>query len=347
MMKEKQLYLKSGYINIPAIYKIPVPFIFIVGGRGTGKTYGVCKFAIENSIKFALMRRTQTQADLVSKMDFSPLKPVLADMRKSFKAVPLTKQNTAYIETDEEGEVIGNDIFCYSIALSTVSNLRGFDASDINLLFYDEFIPERHERPLKNEAQAFFNCYETMNRNRELKGQPPLKVICAANSNNMANELFIELGLVTRAEKMYQTGKSLWIDEERGLALVICQESPISEQKENTALYNLVSKQSDFYKMSLKNVFTADRAENVGSKPINEYKPLVHIGELYIYRHKSRQEYYITTYRTGTFKDTYTMGENDKIRFKLKYRYLWIAFIARNVNFESYMVQVLFTKCFT
>ena len=227
-MKEKNIYNRNGFINIPAIYNIPVPFIFIVGGRGTGKTYGVCKFAIEKKIKFALMRRTQTQADLISKPEFSPLKPVLGDMNRMFKAVSLTKQNSAFYETDMEGTIISPEPFCYSLALSTISNMRGFDASDISLIFYDEFIAEAHERPLKNEAEAFFNCYETINRNRELKGIPPVKVICAANSNNMANELFISLGMVLRAEKMYRNGTSIWIDKERGLALIICGGMPIS-----------------------------------------------------------------------------------------------------------------------
>lgn len=346
-MKEKNIYDRNGFINIPAIYNIPVPFIFIVGGRGTGKTYGVCKYAIEKKIKFALMRRTQTQADLISKPEFSPLKPVLGDMNRMFKAVSLTKQNSAFYETDMEGTIISPEPFCYSLALSTISNMRGFDASDISLIFYDEFIAEAHERPLKNEAEAFFNCYETINRNRELKGIPPVKVICAANSNNMANELFISLGLVLRAEKMYQNGTSIWIDKERGLALIICQDSPVSEAKEKTALYNLVSRDSDFYQMSLKNVFTKDRADNIGSRNIKEFKPLVHIGEMYIYRHKSRQEYYVTSFKSGVFKENYTMSENDKVRFRLKYRYLWIAFLSRSLFLENYIIQVLFTKCFT
>lgn len=346
-MKEKNIYDRNGFINIPAIYNIPVPFIFIVGGRGTGKTYGMCKFAIEKKIKFALMRRTQTQADFISKSEFSPLKTVLGDMNLMFKAVPLTKQNSAFYETDIEGTIISPEPFCYSLALSTISNMRGFDASDISLIFYDEFIAEAHERPLKNEAEAFFNCYETINRNRELKGNAPVKVICAANSNNMANELFISLGLVLRAEKMYQNGTPIWIDKERGLALIICQDSPVSKAKEKTALYNLVSRDSDFYQMSLKNVFTKDRADNIGSRNIKEFKPLVHVGEMYIYRHKSRQEYYVTSFKSGVFKDNYTMGENDNVRFRLKYRYLWIAFLSRSLFLENYIIQVLFTRCFT
>ena len=40
-------------------------------------------------------------------------------------------------------------------------------ASDI---IFAEFIPEAHERLIKNEAAALFNFYETINRNRELDG---------------------------------------------------------------------------------------------------------------------------------------------------------------------------------
>ena len=99
--------------------------------------------------------------------------------------------------------------------------------------------------------------------------------------------------------------------------------------------------------MSLKNVFTKDRADNIGARNIKEFKPLVHAGEMYIYRHKSRQEYYATPFKSGVFKDNYTMSENDKVRFRLKYRYLWIAFLSRSLFFENYIIQVLFTKCFT
>ena len=51
------LYLDSGYANIAYILSKGVTFNFVIGGRGTGKTYGALQHIINNDIKFALMRR--------------------------------------------------------------------------------------------------------------------------------------------------------------------------------------------------------------------------------------------------------------------------------------------------
>ena len=144
------------------------------------------------------MRRTQAQADLINKSDFSPFKPVCDDKHIEITTAPVSKYNAKFIKDEV---VIG-----YTCALSTIANMRGFDASDVKLLIYDEFIPERHERPIKSEGSAFLNAYETMNRNRELKGKRPLTVLCLANAFDIANPIFLELGLVGIAEKMKQNG---------------------------------------------------------------------------------------------------------------------------------------------
>ena len=47
-MNKEVLYLKSGYLNYSEVLDSGVPFIFIVGGRGTGKTYGALKWVHEN-----------------------------------------------------------------------------------------------------------------------------------------------------------------------------------------------------------------------------------------------------------------------------------------------------------
>ena len=41
------LYTADGYADMSAIYNIDVPFIFVIGGRGTGKTYGILKYVLE------------------------------------------------------------------------------------------------------------------------------------------------------------------------------------------------------------------------------------------------------------------------------------------------------------
>ena len=59
-----KIYGENGYLDFPAIMAaVRVPFLFIIGGRGTGKTYGAEKWAIESGKKFIFLRRTQSQAD--------------------------------------------------------------------------------------------------------------------------------------------------------------------------------------------------------------------------------------------------------------------------------------------
>ena len=67
------------------------------------------------------------------------------------------------------------------MALSTFGNLRGVDFSDVDMIFFDEFVPQKNARPIKAEAEAFFNLYETVNRNRELDGRPPVRVLMLSN----------------------------------------------------------------------------------------------------------------------------------------------------------------------
>ena len=57
------LYDKNGYVDIPEILKHEAIFIFIYGGRGTGKTYGTLKSMVTDKHKFIYMRRLQAQAD--------------------------------------------------------------------------------------------------------------------------------------------------------------------------------------------------------------------------------------------------------------------------------------------
>ena len=133
-----KIYDESGYVIMRGILDEGYPFNFLVGGRGTGKTYTTLKVAKEDGRKFMLMRRTQSQADLISKPEFSVFKPLNDDLGWNVMVRSVSKYNSMFFEPD--GENLEHQIG-YTCALSTISNMRGFDASDIQLLIYDEFIP--------------------------------------------------------------------------------------------------------------------------------------------------------------------------------------------------------------
>ena len=342
-----KLYDSNGYVNIPEVLKHEATFIFIYGGRGTGKTYGALKEMIEGKHHFIYMRRLAAQTDIVKKESMQPYKTLNDDMGWSIQPFPINKYISAFYESDinDDGKVIPvGEQHGLLTSLSTFSNLRGVDGSDIDTIILDEFIPELNERPIKGEADALFNAYETINRNRELKGEDPVKLLCLANSNRIDNPLFMELKLVRKAEKIRQDGKEYLYDPKRKMLLIDLYKSQISEAKSDTALYQL-TKGTEFYEMAIRNSFINEERGRIETRPIKEYRPVVSIGEITIYKHKSRREYYVTTFRSGS-PDSYTTGEKDRERFRKKYLFLWQCYMRREVVFEEYMSEILFDKYF-
>jgi hypothetical protein len=342
-----KLYDSNGYVNIPEVLKHEAIFIFIYGGRGTGKTYGALKEMIEGKHHFIYMRRLAAQTDIVKKESMQPYKTLNDDMGWSIQPFPINKYISAFYESDinDDGKVIPvGEQHGLLTSLSTFSNLRGVDGSDIDTIILDEFIPELNERPIKGEADALFNAYETINRNRELKGEDPVKLLCLANSNRIDNPLFMELKLVRKAEKIRQEGKEYLYDPKRKMLLIDLYKSQISEAKSDTALYQL-TKGTEFYEMAIRNSFINEERGRIETRPIKEYRPVVSIGEITIYKHKSRREYYVTTFRSGS-PDSYTTGEKDRERFRKKYLYIWQCYMRREVVFEEYMSEILFDKYF-
>lgn len=329
------LYLKNGYLNFDYIYNIDVPFIFVVGGRGIGKTYGILKKALQDNIFFLLMRRTQAQVDLINKPEFNPYKTIANDLNIKITTKAISKYNAAFIQDLGESErIIG-----YTAALSTLSNLRGFDSSDIDLIIYDEFIPEKHEKQMKNEAAALLNAYETINRNRELNGSKPVKMIALANSNDIANPIFIELGFLKIVDKMRSKHTDIFIDKQRGFALIFPDNSKISKQKSKTALYSLIDPESDFSKMSIGNDFSYNDFTGIKNVNIKEYKPIACIDGVTIYRHKSSRKYYISEHYSGS-PEEFTTSDIDRVRFIRKYgRILNTAYINKNMCFENILTK--------
>lgn len=328
-----KIYLPSGYLNIRGILSYNCTFNFIVGGRATGKTYGALSTVLDDHIKFMLMRRTQAQADLINKPDFSPFKPVCDDKHIEITTASVSKYNAKFMLDDE---TIG-----YTCALSTIANMRGFDASDVKLLIYDEFIPERHERPIKSEGAAFLNAYETMNRNRELKGKRPLTVLCLANAFDIANPIFLELGLVGIAEKMKQNGRELYIDRDKSILILLPDSSKIMKEKNNTALYKL-TEGSEFKAMALNNDFIYNPTENIKSMPLREFNPVVTVGEITIYKHKSKRLYYVSEHRTGN-PPTFTTDEIGLKRYIKNYGMRFYRLYMQNCfKFENMLTKSLF-----
>ena len=336
-----KIYDSNGYVNVRGILDEGYPFNFLVGGRGTGKTYTTLKVAKEDSRMFMLMRRTQSQADLISKPEFSVFKPLNEDLGWNVMVKSVSKYNSMFYEPCGDAEKTPHPIG-YTCALSTLSNMRGFDASDIQLLIYDEFIPEKHERLLKNEADAIFNAYETMNRNRELKGIEPIQMVCLANANDITNPVFESLKLIRIADKMQKGNTDRWTDDSRGIQLIMLHRSPISRRKSSTVLYNL-TEGTEFSNMSIDNDFNVDR-QHVRPRPLSEYTPVCSIGELCIYRHKAESRLYASTHLSGVFNRNYSLTDTDRLHYQRLFHSHWDMYISGKIDFEDVLSEKLFIK---
>lgn len=321
-------------MNIGKLVSYGLPYVFCVGGRGTGKTYGALKYCIDEGIRFLYLRRSKAEYEAVTEKESHVFKALNTDMGYNINPQRV-RGATIWMEGDE--------VKGLSAALSTFANIRGVSMEDVELIIFDEFIPEPHARPIRNEAEAVYNMYETVNRNRELQGRAPVTLMCMANSNDLANPLFMSLRLVTRAEKMLLTKEEVNIDRDKGIAMFVLQRSPISEQKRGTALYRL-TQGSGFSEMALDNVFFSNRTHSrIASMPLKEYRAIASIGEITIYRHKSNGDYYVSTHREGA-PNIYGESEAELLRFRMDTHHAYLCYIGRRMVFETYFCEVLFAK---
>ena len=349
------LFLESGYADMHAIMSLPYPFIFVIGGRGTGKSYGAFKEILElpQGDKFLLLRRTGEEADAISFTELSPFQPVINDDPELYPPVvcgPLPHVKALagvwHGEPNDKGELKpAGDPIGYISALVRIYKIRGFYMEDVKMLLFDEFQPEKHVKRIRSEGESFLNSVETISRNRELRGEKPLKSVCLSNSESLACPIFQALGIISDLDKAFTKGKHEYINQEKGIAVFKLPPSPISERKADTALYRAARDSDDFITMSLKNDFDKSTYLYVEPAPIAEYKIVADIGqEIYIYRHKSAPLYYVTRHQSGPAKYKYNTDVMSIKRLKREQKRFFEAWLRGNIKFADYYSKYYLTS---
>ena len=80
ILKYMKLYDVNGYADQTSMIDGGNTFIFEVGARGTGKTYGAMLYILSSGKKFLYLRRTKTEADLVKSDITNPFKVINMDV---------------------------------------------------------------------------------------------------------------------------------------------------------------------------------------------------------------------------------------------------------------------------
>ena len=330
-----RIYQKNGWVNWDYIMGQEESIISIVGARGIGKTYGCFRWLLEHKQKFIYLRRLKSQLEECKKETGNPFKKVNSDLDLNVK--PYTAGGTVLFNyTEKAGETAA-----VGVALSVVANIRGIDFSDYDYIVFDEFIASDGERPIKNEFQAFLNFYETVNRNRELEGKPAVKCLMLGNANRISNPYFTGWHCMRRVLNMIKGKQCVWRTDDHTRMIILLIDSPISEMKEKTILYQNAN--NDFISMALDNAFRTDETL-IKSEPLKEFSHIVSVGEIGIYKHKSERRYYVSATVGEPFYEAYGIGLK---MFQLDYYMLRVYYMVnKKMTFESFEVELLFRELF-
>ena len=292
-------YDLDGWIDVPAIddyaNRHNISFIFIIGRRQVGKTYGVLKYMLDQKKTWILMRRTKQELKLLKNEVNSPFEaiPEYAG-RVGFDG---SEDGTVemFLTTDETaiGHGAYDEYFGMAVALSTVASIRGFSGGRYSDLVYDECIPENHVYKIKNEDEAFLNAYTTINGNRELRGEKPLRCWLLSNANKLDAAILRAFDLVEVTERMWLTGSEELLLKERGILILMPKSQHIIEKRSETALYRAAGTKSQFAKMSLNGDFSHDDTSDIKKVDIRQYQPICRLDDMLVCKHKSDGSLYV------------------------------------------------------
>lgn len=342
------------YINVWDYFSPAYPFNIFLGARGTGKTYsglkGVTERILESGRRFIYMRRTPDDlATIVDKDGIeldNPYKSLNADLGWNYGIRMINQKKGGifereYDEEEQEFEYFGAPIG-YAMAMASVAKIRGGDMTDCDYWIYDEFCKEKHVRAMQAECRAFLNAYETIARNREMRGQAPLYVFLFSNSDDIYNEIFKGLGIVHDAEVMAYKGEHHKDYPRRGLRLHLL-ETPDSfrEAKSKTALYRLMEG-TDFADMALDNKFAFNDFSLVKYMRVNGMRPVVQLdSDIWIYAMKGQDRMY-ASYAPAKVRDRFSLQlKHENMRLRRMYGGpLADAYVEGRIYFESYDIKM-------
>lgn len=318
--------------------KSDMPIKIIIGPRGCGKTYSILDYMQESSSKdskFLYMRREGTEIDACSSEYGNPFKKLNMDKGYYVHPFPISKfSGFGFSNDDENDNCIG-----YGVALTTFASMRSQDFSDVDRIFFEEFIPEKHKRKIKGEGAALLNLYETVNRNRELLGEKPVEMIMAANGIDLANPILLELGATSMIGKMLMNGQRRLTVPEKSLYIELIPRTKVSDLKEDTVLYRLASK--DFVLDSLDTKFRGADIEFV-KKNVNlrSYKTEFSYGEFVFF---SNKEHYYIAFSKVPCKIAIPERELGRLQALFAPRYRILRAMG-NIYFDDYVTLATFDR---
>ena len=284
--------------------------------RGPGKTYSGLWYSYGHRIKMMYAKRTVEDVNLICAGGdrgalLSPYKALNRDKGINIIAEKIQDGLGAFYECADDGEPVG-DYVALIMALNKIKTVKGFDASDIDWLLVDEFIPQIGERTSAGtkEGELLLDLYMTISRDRIKRGRKDLKLILFANAEEIATPITNTLEIVDDMSEMNATGERIRYLADRGILLhhITDEEVPLTESEQKSGIFKAMSNTS-WGRKSFGGEFANNDFSNVCRCSIKNMQPLIHL------KHKSHH-YYIYIRDDGFYYMT-TSHANCEINYDL------------------------------
>ena len=219
-------------------------FNFIIGGRGTGKTYGAKKRAIkqflEKGHQFVYLRRTKEELDTSAETYFDDIV-----VKNEFPDTVIEYRAGCYFVNDQ--------LAGYAMALTKAKDYKSSSFPLVYLIIFDEFLIEDngYARYLKNEVKQFLGFYMSIDRYRGCT------VLFLANSVTMVNPytMYFDLRLPYGSN----------IVRKGDILLELVQVKGFEEERYNTRFGKIIEG-TDFAEYAIDNKFVLDTKTFIGRK---------------------------------------------------------------------------------
>lgn len=331
------LYTQSGYLDFNFIMGFGYPYTIIVSLRGGGKTFGSLQWCVDEKKYFMYFRRNKNALKIITDPRYQIFKSLNRVRDWKIKAT-LEKEMLGHFLNEETGDEIG-----LAASLSTFGSIRSISLDDVDVLLFDEFIPQPDEIRKYDLFSAWLHADESITRNRVIDGRPEPRRILLANTDKIHSEILAGYGVLDTFLYMQESGTEM-IEHSPDMLLVFPRSEKLAEEKENTALYR-TTHGTEFHDVAVGNSFKIEDRGNIRKLPLREFVPISAVGGICIYRHKNMSCYLISRKVSGSPK-RYENTDADHRRFLRNHSALWTAYLRKKVYFEDLSCQNLFMKLY-
>lgn len=242
-------------------------FNFIIGARGTGKSFGSKEYVIDKFIKtkeqFGYIRRYKEDLK-------RPMEQFFKDIEYKYPDFEFKIDGEKFLirlkPANDKEKWTEKDIAGYGFSLSTANNKKSISYPDITTLIFDEFLLEKgNQIYLPGEPLKLLNLYETIARPGT--GHKRVILLMLANAISITNPyfLFFNLKMPMKPDK---NGRWIWKIKDKSILVEEVKNEKFIDVKRNSEFGRLIEG-TQYADYSIENKFLLDDDTFIERKTVN------------------------------------------------------------------------------